>query len=119
MAFAKARFATSGVPPKVSIDFDQVNAQSNCNPFEIRLLAVNCSELYQLSPSGGFTRLMVVYCGKGRRACATEDVSGKPANGILFWKRPAAAEPMGASSVAKSAGLFRFSPLAAKIAVLR
>src|SRR6185312_7831721 len=112
---ARARFCTSGVPAKVSSDFDQVNAQLAWKPCEKRLSAVNCNELYQLSPSGGFTSAIVVNCGYGRSDWATEAVRGKPGKGSLFWKRPAAAEPIGASRVARSAWLFRLRPFAARM----
>ena len=69
----------------MSIDLDQVKAKSSCSPRENRLLAVNCSELYQVSPKGAFRRgLLVVNCGNGRKDWATVLVSGKPAKGSLF-----------------------------------
>ena len=44
-------------------------------------MALNCSELYQVSPRGAYIPLMLPNCGYGRRACAKVEVTGKPGYG--------------------------------------
>src|SRR5581483_300037 len=112
-----ARLNTSlTVPPSTPFwsSLAQVNAYWASSPCQIRWVTFIWSESYQVRPCGAQSGPKPLEnCGYGRRDCATEDVSGNPAYGNLFWNRPAAADPMGARRIARSAALLMSRPIAA------
>src|SRR4051794_29696508 len=69
-------------PPSVSApnwsSLDQVKLKLASSPRERRLVAVTCSESYQVLPSGPGA-VMSPNCGKGRSDWSTEALVGKPA----------------------------------------
>src|SRR5581483_2367643 len=91
-----------------------VNRPVNWSPRENRLVALACTESYQVLPSGAHNAVMLLNCGKGRSDCATVAVKGKPVNGGLLNPREAAsAEFRGEAGNCTSAGMLRLRPAAA------
>ena len=61
---------------------DQVNDVVKSRPWEKRLVALACSESYQLSPTGAQCMFVIPpNCGKGRKDCDTSAVEGNPEYG--------------------------------------
>src|SRR5581483_2215693 len=105
----------SSSTPNVSC-FDQVKLEPNSKPWLNRLVAFNCSDSYQVSPSGTQCQfVMLPYCGKGRSDCATVADSGNPAYGAVNPRAAANAELIGEASNVRSAALLRSSPYAARV----
>src|SRR5437764_694274 len=91
MVFEFCRLKTSftAPPPVPSLsepmvsDFCQTRLYIAVSPCEKRFVALNCSESYQVSPSGANCAAMVPNCGYGRNACARVALAGNPAYGTV------------------------------------
>src|SRR5207247_198907 len=93
--------------------FDHVNTYCASRPCHTRWMTLACSESYQVRPWGAHNEPRpVLNCGNGRSDCATEALAGNPAYGSLFWKRPAAVEPIAARRIPRSARLLISRPAA-------
>src|SRR5712691_9157966 len=93
---------------------DQVNDVVKSRPWENRLVALACSESYQLSPSGAQCMFVIPpNWGKGRKAWDTNAVAGNPAYGRPLKPRcTASGELTVEPNSLRSSALLRLSPRA-------
>src|SRR5262245_20269517 len=95
--------------------FDHVRLLENDSPLDNRFVAFNCSESYQVFPSGHQRQVILVNCGNGRNDWATVFESGYPGYGI-FAPRAVACWLFSADvSTARSVALVMSYPAAARL----